>query len=156
MITMADILQPEAIIPRLTGNTREEILQELANHMAEIYASTGLRAEDIYKLLWEREQLSSTAIGSGLAIPHARVPGLPKLFAALGISPKGVEYDASDAKPTSIFVVLLAPEGANRDHLSALARICRLFKGTPLSKKLAEQESSEEIYKTMLQQEGEL
>jgi PTS system nitrogen regulatory IIA component len=156
MIKIADILEQQAIIPRLAGHTREEVLREIATQMAHAYAAMQLQPEEIYALLLEREKISSTGIGSGLAIPHARIPGLPKLFAALGVSPEGIDVDAADAKPASVFFVLLAPEGAHRNHLSALARICRLFKGTPLSKTLMEQHSSEEMYTTMLQQDNHL
>jgi PTS system nitrogen regulatory IIA component len=153
-LNITDILEKDAIVARLHGSTREEVLSEIAQQMATAYPAAKLKAEEIYHLLTERERVSSTGIGDGLAIPHARVSGLPRFFAALGISKTGIDFGAADAKPTHIFVVLLTPEGAAREHLSTLARICRLFKRTAVRDELSQKESSAAIFDAMQKQEA--
>ena len=75
-----------------------------------------------------RESLGSTAIGQGIAIPHAKSDSVTKLVAAFGLSKKGVDFDSLDGEPVNIFFLLLAPQDSAGPHLKALARIARLLK----------------------------
>ncbi len=75
-----------------------------------------------------RESLGSTAIGQGIAIPHAKSDCVEKLVAAFGISRKGIDFDSLDGEPAHIFFLLVAPQDSAGPHLKALARISRLLK----------------------------
>ena len=75
-----------------------------------------------------REALGSTAIGQGVAIPHAKSDCVEKLVAAFGLSKKGVDFDSLDGEPAYIFFLLVAPQDSAGPHLKALARISRLLK----------------------------
>jgi PTS system nitrogen regulatory IIA component len=79
-------------------------------------------------VLAEREKLNTTGIGEGVAIPHGKLAGLPRLYASFGVSRAGVDFSSIDGKPTQLFFALVAPENSAGIHLKALARISRLFR----------------------------
>jgi PTS system nitrogen regulatory IIA component len=82
----------------------------------------------LIEALMNREALGSTAIGQGIAIPHAKSDSVSKLVASFGLSKKGVDFDSLDGEPAHIFFLLVAPQDSAGPHLKALARISRLLK----------------------------
>lgn len=123
---IVDILPENLVIPALSGQTKEEVLRELAEYMAGQYADIDARR--LLEVLWERERLGSTAIGDGIAIPHGKLPGLHAVRGAFGRHPRGVDFQSLDGKPTKLFFLLVAPEDSVGLHLKALARVSRLLK----------------------------
>jgi len=119
-----ELIVPDAVV-ELDGQTPEAVLAELAAPVARAYRLDGSR---LAAALAEREKLGSTGVGEGVAIPHARVPGLPQLAACLGRSRQGIGFQAIDGKPARLFVALFAPESSAGTHLQALARVSRIFK----------------------------
>ena len=93
-------------------------------------------ARTLSKVLIEREQLASTAIGEGVAIPHGKLGAVGEIVACLGRAPTGVEFDSMDGQPTYLFFVLVAPESSTGAHLKALARISRVFKDPEFRRRL--------------------
>lgn len=95
--------------------------------LAELFARDDgtLDAEEIYRVLSEREQLASTGVGSGVAVPHGRLAGLGSIRAALGVCEHGVRFDAIDGDPVQVFVAILAPEDQPSQHLRVLAEVSR-------------------------------
>ena len=128
---LVDILEPGRVIHRLQAKTKAEVLRELvARGITPPEANTELAvadAEQIVRVLEERERLGSTGIKDGLAIPHGKLERLDQLVACLGLHETGIDFGALDGQPSRIFIVLLAPESAGGLHLKALARISRLF-----------------------------
>jgi PTS system nitrogen regulatory IIA component len=106
------------------------------------------------EVLNEREKLGSTGIGEGVAIPHGKVGGLPKLVAAFAVSHAGVDFEAIDGKPSQIFFALVAPENSAGIHLKALARISRLFKNAKFRGQILEAKDAQEIYQLIVQEDG--
>ena len=123
---LVDFLRPEAVIAELAGDGPAAVLAELARPVAQAFR---LEERRLVEVLLEREKLGSTGVGEGVAIPHAKVAGLPTLAASLGRSSRGVDFKAIDGRPTRLFLALFAPESAAGSHLKALARVSRLFKG---------------------------
>lgn len=147
---LTDILTPSRILHRLESSDRHAVLRELVERglLAEGNHS-GISAEDaerVVRILEDREQLGSTGIKEGLAIPHGKLEGLPSLVACMGLSESGIDFGALDHKKSHIFIVLLAPEGAGGLHLKALARISRLFSDSSLHKRLLECPDRAAIY----------
>ena len=97
-------------------------------------------------MLQERERISSTAIGDGVAIPHGKLPGLDKIYGAFARSPSGVDFNSLDGGPTHLFFVLIAPENAATDHLKALARISRLLKDESFRQRLLAGSTPQELF----------
>src|SRR4051812_16805280 len=120
---LVEILSPQAIIPDMKATSKIDALHELAGGLAAVH--TELDAARLVEVLLEREELGSTAIGEGIAIPHGKLAGLTNVVAAFGRSLPGVDFDSLDGSPTRLFVLLVAPEDSAGIHLKALARVSR-------------------------------
>lgn len=121
---ITEILAEERVIPALAGSDRASALAEMATVLAR---PTRLPPKTIASALEQRERAGSTGIGAGIAIPHAKVPGLTSVHGCFARSVSGVEFRASDGNPVFLFITLLAPEGQAALHLKALARASRLL-----------------------------
>lgn len=141
---ISEFLSAQAVVADLRGSSKPEVMRELAQKLAG--AHPPLKADRLYDTLLEREKLGSTGIGEGVAIPHGKIPGLPRLIAAFGISRTGVDFEALDGKPTYLFFALVAPENSAGVHLKALARISRLFKNQGFRDSIRESKTAEDIY----------
>ncbi len=121
-----DLVAADRIDPALHARDKRAALAALGGLLARGVSSVP--AEDIARVLEEREALASTGVGDEVAIPHGRIAGLDRVIAALALSPEGIEFDAIDRKPVRIFVAILAPEKSASEHLRALARFSRLLR----------------------------
>jgi len=121
-----DFLDREAISTDLRSKDKKGVIKELVDLLAQ--AGRVRNKNKIVRILLERESLGSTGIGQGIAIPHGKSPDIKEMTAALGISKRGVNFDALDGEPVYIFFLLLAPVNSAGPHLKALARISRLLK----------------------------
>lgn len=122
--SVAPLLALEDIMLDLEASTRDRVLAAVAKRIA---AGHGLREEEIVAGLSEREELGSTALGLGVALPHARLKGLQHPIAAFVRLRLAIPYDAPDAKPVSSLLVLLVPEDATDEHLELLAQAASMF-----------------------------
>lgn len=123
---LTDFLSPEQILLNMTASEKEEALEELVRPLLPWTKLKGPR--EAVKILLEREALSSTGIGQGVAIPHARVDGIENIAIVLGLSLPGVDFNAQDGEKTHIFFLILAPPAASSLYLQVLARVSRLLK----------------------------
>src|SRR6267378_2493499 len=125
---ITDILTPELVVPNLQGQSKINVLGELASAMTAKHRE--ISSEDLTAALAERERLGSTAIGDGIAIPHGKIRGVRQILGAFGRHPVGVDFESLDGRPTHLFFLLVAPEDSASLHLKALARVSRLFKNS--------------------------
>lgn len=139
-----DFLNFEGIIASLDADTKEGVLVELVEPIAQDNSSVD--KDRLVKILIERENLGSTGIGGGIAIPHGTFEGLDHLVASFGRSPGGIDFNSMDNRPAHLFFLLVAPKNSAGEHLKALARISRLFKDPILKRDLQQAESAAEIY----------
>jgi nitrogen PTS system EIIA component len=142
-----DLIQRDTVVPHLKGRTKPQILRELAANL--VAQRPELDREQVTRVLIEREDLASTAIGEGVAIPHGKLPGVAQITACLGRVKGGIDFDSMDGQPTYLFFVLVAPENSTGAHLKALARISRLFKDPEFRQRLLAAEGAEEMYATL-------
>jgi nitrogen PTS system EIIA component len=125
MIDLSDLLRPDAVLPTLKAAIKRQVLQALAERAAAI---TGRDDKTILELLTQREKLGSTGVGGGVAIPHARVPGIDHIVGMFARLAQPVDFESLDEQPVDLVCLMLAPESAGADHLKALARIARLLR----------------------------
>lgn len=144
---ISDLLTPDAVVANLRVANKKQALQELARRAAEL---TGLKGSvgdrEVFEVLLERERLGTTGVGSGIAIPHGKLPrleGLHGLFAKLD---RPIDFEAIDDQPVDLIFVLLAPESAGADHLKALARVSRLLRDRAVCEKLRGSETADALY----------
>lgn len=124
-MNIEDMLADGAIIPRLDADDKKQALQALASNAE---AATGAAAPDIYAALLQRERLSSTSLGRGIAIPHVKLPSVKAITCIFARLEHPIPFESHDGEPVDLLFFLLAPEGAGADHLKALARISRLVR----------------------------
>jgi len=139
-MTLLDILSPDSTIVDLKGETKEEIIAELVDSLANSDAITD--RDKVLQAVLEREKVMSTGIGDGIAIPHGKSDSVEQLIAALGTQRRGVDFEALDGEPAYVFFLLVSPANVSGPHIKALARISRLLKNDEFKKKLIAAESS--------------
>jgi PTS system nitrogen regulatory IIA component len=147
-----DILARDAVILDLAATDKPGAIAELASAIAG--AEPGLDAGRVLQVLLERERLQSTGIGEGVAIPHGKLTGLPRLVASFARSRSGVDFQAIDGHKTHLFFVLVVPEHAGGQHLKALARISRFFRDAAFRKALEEAETREDVFRAIEEEDA--
>ncbi len=147
-----DILVKGGVVLNLSSQNKHEVLVEMANVLAA--AESSLDAERLLEVLLERENLQSTGIGEGVAIPHGKLPGLGRLMASFARSRPGVDFASIDGQPTHLFFLLVVPEHSGGQHLKALARISRFFRDAAFRKRLLEAESSNDVFKAIEEEDA--
>lgn len=140
---IADLLDPRAVVPTLRAANKKQLLQEIARRAAEI---TGESERAIFDVLLERERLGTTGVGSGIAIPHGKLPGLKRLYGLFARLETPIDFEAIDEQPVDLVFLLLAPGGAGADHLKALARVSRLLRDRTICDKLRGSDKAEALY----------
>ena len=122
---LAEILAERAVLCCTGVTTKRQLFKDLAERAAEI---TGHDAAEILEAIASREELGSTGLGNGIAIPHGKVAGLKGVTALVARLDQPIDFDSVDDQPVDIVVMLLAPTGAGADHLKALSRVARLLR----------------------------
>jgi nitrogen PTS system EIIA component len=145
------IFKVEFINANMQARNKDEALAELVNTM--IRGGLKLDFSQIIEVLKQRENLGSTGIGDGVAIPHGKLSELDDIVVAFGRSIDGIPYDSMDGKPVYLFFLLLAPENSAGQHLKILAKISKMLKDTNFRKKLLKVKSQSDLYKTIIDQE---
>ena len=148
---LGSLIRPDLIFPDLPAGDRAEVLRAFAGRLAE----RGLvnDAEALFDKLWEREQLGSTAIGGGIAIPHCKVDRLKSGVVALGRVEEGVDFGAADGQPVRLFFLVISPSQSPAEHLQILAAISRWIKRGGRVEALVEQPDAAAL-SAYLQREG--
>ncbi|MDF7668790.1 fructose-specific PTS transporter subunit EIIC [Lactobacillus sp. ESL0703] len=120
-----DILAPESMIMSLKATNKEDAIKE----MADLEVQTGIvnNEDEFIKSIWEREDESTTGIGDGIAMPHARNKSINKARVLFAKSKQGIDYNSLDGKPVYLFFMITAPAGADNTHLEALAKLSGLL-----------------------------
>ena len=120
-----DLLSPDLMIMDLKATTQEEAIKEMAN--LEVKQGVVNNEEEFIKSIWAREKESTTGIGEGIAMPHARNKYINRAAVLFAKSPKGIDYKALDGQPVHLFFMITAPAGADNTHLQALAKLSSLL-----------------------------
>ena len=139
---LLDFIDQKTIITELRSTDKKSVLEELALPVAEI---TQIDHRELVRVLIERENLGSTGIGSGIAIPHGKLKNLRTLILSMGLSRKGVNFDTMDDKPAYLFFLLLTPENSTDLHLKLLARISKILKNESFKQKILRATKPEDV-----------
>jgi mannitol/fructose-specific phosphotransferase system IIA component (Ntr-type) len=155
-ISLTELLRCGGIKMRLTNNKRDAILEELVRLIPEI--SENAEAQNtLLRALKEREQLHSTSIGDGIAIPHARnalIGLVQRPVMIFGRHPEGVNYGGHDSEATKLFFLIVSPTVTH--HLAILARLSRLLRNPVLKRDLLAADKSERVLEILRQAETNL
>jgi nitrogen PTS system EIIA component len=147
-----DILAQDLVLSDLTARSKTDVLVELATAVSRQHSE--LDRERLVQALEDRERLNSTALGEGVAIPHGKLSGIKRVFAAFARSKQGVDFHSLDGEPTHLFFLLVAPEDSAGAHLKALARISRLLKDESFRTRLMQAPDAAALYETIRQEDA--
>ena len=130
---LIDLLRPEAVRVMSKVSSKKRLIAALGD-LAQ--SALGLDAGDTVAALQQRESLGPTGVGNGVALPHARLPGIERVMGSFILLETPVMFDAVDQLPVDIVFALFAPQNAGFEHLSALAKVSRLLRDIDLREKL--------------------
>jgi PTS system nitrogen regulatory IIA component len=150
-VKITDFLTAQTVIPTLASRDKNAALQEMAEGLVSYHRQ--LDKQKVLAVLLDREKISTTAIGEGVAIPHGKLPGVDRVMGMFARSPEGVDFASLDGGPTHLFFVLIAPENAAADHLKALARISRLLKDEAFRRRLMEGQTGQELFNIIAEED---
>jgi len=133
------LVSPEHVLMNSGANSKTAIISEIAALL------TSIDPDQAMEVIMERERLGSTGIGHGIAIPHGRLPELNEPVVAVARHAKGVDFDAIDAQPVHIIVLLLAPDNADKTHLELLAHLARILQQAHVREAIMKASSPEAV-----------
>lgn len=145
---IGDLLESRAISARVTAPGKRQALAVMAEIAARQH---GLKAAEVLDALMVREAEGSTGVGHGVAVPHARLPGIERMFGVFLRLEHPVDFDAVDGAPVDLMFGLFAPKGAGAVHLQALARVARMLRQADLREHLRKARSVEAIHALLVQ-----
>ncbi|MQA90779.1 MAG: PTS sugar transporter subunit IIA [Gemmatimonas sp.] len=149
---LTELLSPDRIKIPLAATTKDEILAELVEVVAQ---NSSVRDEgEVLRAVREREEVLSTGIGGGVAIPHGKTPGIPYLALVAGVKPGGLDFEALDGKPVKLFFLLVGPESAAGQHVKALSRISRLLRRDSFRIRLMDATTPADFYSIIAEAEA--
>lgn len=148
MLIAALLVNADNISHQDNAASKKRVLENLSHMLAS--NTPAANAEKVFQVLLERERLGSTGLGRGVAIPHARVPGLPHTIGAMMTLKKPVEYEASDGQPIDIVFGLLVPDESTDHHLQHLSRLVTLFRDAEVCEKIRNAPDADAIFELLL------
>ncbi len=143
MVRLADLITEDRIV-ELEGTSKDEVLKEMVDVIER--APEVADKEAFYRAIQDRESILSTGIGLGIAVPHAKIPSVSGLVAALGKTRRGVQYGALDDQPVHIVVMIGANDGQQSDYIRALARVTLLLKNEKIRRAIVEADDAGAVY----------
>ncbi|MEM9739261.1 MAG: PTS sugar transporter subunit IIA [Pseudomonadota bacterium] len=145
-IDLSALLDRGVILTETQYGSRKQAILRLAGALGD---KIGLDERLIFDAVMEREQLGSTGVGEGVAIPHARLSKLEQPLGGFLRLREGVDFDAVDDQPCDLIFMLLAPVTAGADHLRALAQVSRAFRRGEVRAALRTADTAESIYQVL-------
>ena len=143
MDDFSDLLPPGGIVAGLAASTKKQLFQQLGSIAGDII---GVEPKLVVDRLGERERLGSTGFGGGIAIPHAKIDGLPRVVGLFARLAAPIEFAAIDSLPIDLVFALLSPPDAGVDHLKALARVSRRMRDRDFVAKLRGAGSADALF----------
>lgn len=148
-----DLLSPDLMIMDLKATMQEEAIKEMAD--LEVKQGVVNNEDEFIKSIWAREKESTTGIGEGIAMPHARNKYINRAAVLFAKSPKGIDYKALDGQPVHLFFMITAPAGADNTHLQALAKLSSLLINADVVNALKAATTPEEVIDIFKKAEAE-
>ncbi len=146
-MSLADILTPNRIAVPLRATDKLEVIAELVD----LLAADGVIGDrdEVLRAVLAREEMRSTGIGAGLAVPHAKPRACSRLTAAVGKAASPIDFASSDGKPCEFVVLLVSPPDETGPHIQALARISRIWLQEGFREAVRSATSPDALYKAI-------
>jgi PTS system fructose-specific IIA component/PTS system nitrogen regulatory IIA component len=140
-----DFVTTEAIQSDLAAADKEGVIRELVANLVKAGKIDGEESDSIVEAILKREELGSTGIGRGIAVPHTKHPSVDQLTGTVGVSQAGVDFQSLDGEPVQLFFLLVSPPDRPGDHLRALENISRQLRDDMFCKFLKQSKTAEDI-----------
>ncbi len=141
----ADFVSPEAIRAELTATDKEGAVREMTQALLDAGRIQADEMESIVKAILKREELGSTGIGRGVAVPHTKHPSVDRLVGTVAVSSQGVDFASLDGETVQLFFLLISPPDCPGDHLRALENISRQLRDDTFCRFLKQAKSADDI-----------
>ena len=141
----ADFITTKAIRAELKAQSKEAVVEELVQALLDAGEIEADQQEDIVASIMKREELGSTGIGRGVAVPHTKHPSVQKLVGTVGVSEEGVDFDSLDGERVQLFFLLISPPERPGDHLRALENISRQLRDETFCRFLKQSKTADDI-----------
>jgi len=142
---LQDVFARANIIPSLAATQKVESIHELVERLGESGALQKRHVADVERTLMRREELGSTGIGKGVAVPHAKHPGVEGVVGALGRSAQGIEFESLDGQPAHLVFLIVSSPDAVKPHLDALRKVTTLTRDDDLCAFLRRAKDGDEL-----------
>lgn len=141
----ADFVSREAIRADLAADDKEGVIREMVQALVDASQIDVDEQESIVKAILKREELGSTGIGRGVAVPHTKHPSVDRLIGTVAVSSEGVNFNSLDGEKVNLFFLLISPPDRPGNHLRALENISRQLRNDTFCKFLKQSKTAEEI-----------
>jgi PTS system nitrogen regulatory IIA component len=148
---MMQLVAESAIVPRLKAAQRDEVIGELVDALVVAGVTSARLRDDLVRSVLERERRGSTGFGRGVAVPHVKHASVKQMAAAVGLSERGVDFNALDKQPVYSIFLLLSPEDRPEEHLQAMEVIFKNLSKDTFRRFLRQASSTEEV-RTLLEE----
>jgi PTS system nitrogen regulatory IIA component len=143
---ISDFLVPSQVMIDVKASDKERLLEQLSMEAADV---AGLPADEVAREIAKREELGSTGVGNGVALPHARLTSLKTPFALFARLRHGIDFDAIDGEPVDIVVLMLIPESGDSAKGNALACVARALRDTETLRKVRSAPHREALFRVI-------
>lgn len=148
-MNFADFICQNAIRPDIQATEKEAVVREMAASLVEAGQISQDNCESIVQAILKREELGSTGIGRGVAVPHTKHPTVEKLCGTVAVSTHGVDFDSLDGEKVNLLFLLVSPPDRPGDHLRALENISRQLRDESFCRFLKQSKTAEDIWQLL-------
>lgn len=145
----ADFISQEAIQTQVEATDKPGVIREMASLLLGAQEIGDEQFESIVEAILKREELGSTGIGRGVAVPHTKHPSVDKLCGAVAVSEEGVDFDSLDGEKVHLLFLLVSPPDRPGDHLRALENISRQLRDDSFCSFLKQSKTAEDIWQLL-------
>lgn len=146
---LSDLLDESAVVMDVGGVDKWQLIEALTDVLVRTEQVGPEHRDDVHRALVARERSMSTGMERGIAIPHTSVDVVEEPAVALGIAPRGVEFEAIDGKPTHLVILLVTARNRTKAHIRTLAEIARLLSSPDLRAALVQATSASQVLDTI-------
>ena len=152
---LTEFVIKDAIVPALSSSTKEDVIREMVGSLKAQGAVKAEDEEEVIAAILKREELGSTGIGNGVAVPHTKHPAVDQLVATVAISTDGVDFSSLDGESVFILFLLVSPLDRPGDHLRGLENISKHLRGQDFCSFLKQSDSIDAIWSVLEEADSE-
>jgi len=154
VLDLLNYFDTDSVVLKVRGKNKRAILTTMVDHLIAVKKIDKTHKREILKFLAQREDMGSTAIGGGIALPHARLECIKDIILCIGIATEGVEFESLDGEPVYIVVLLLSNQKEAGLHLKILALLARILRDKYFVQNLRNFAQSEDIVAAVKKQQS--